>query len=157
MKKIKKYKLECEIDHDYFLIGIHSVLEDYRLAYFLNHTFNIQLKRKNKNIEFTKKEGSFSNYDYDDINNFCYWSLVSNKQVEEKEVSKESFNLFEEISNTYILIPEKKNTDYFLKIEGNFNKITIQAITKKIHEIHRVMTTYQMNPNELRSKDFLIF
>ncbi len=157
MKKIKKYKLECEIDHDYFLIGIHSVLEDYRLAYFLNHTFDIQLKRKKKNIEFTKKEGSFSNYDYDDATNFCYWSLINNKQVKEKKVSKESFNLFEEISNTYILIPEKKSTDYFLKIEGNFSKIEIQTILKKIYGIHRVMTTYQMSPDNLRSKDFLIF
>ena len=157
MGKVKKYKLECEIDHDYFLIGIHSVLEDFRLAYLLNSEFNINLKRVSKNIEFSKKEGSFSNFDFEDQASFCYWSLISNKFVEEQEVSKNQLSIFEQISNTYVLISEKKNTDYFLKIEGDFTNEEIQNITKKINSIHRVMTTYEMDPETLKSKDFLIF
>ena len=48
-------------------------------------------------------------------------------------------------------------TDYFLKIEGGFNKNKIQELTKKINTIHNVMTTYELNPKTLKSKDFLIF
>ena len=157
MKKIKKYKLEYELEHDYFLIGIHSVLEDFRLAYFLNDTFNICLKRTVKNITFQNKEGSFSNYDYEDESSFCYWSLINNKQFVEQEVNNNQLSIFNEISNTYVLIPEKKTTDYFLKIEGDFNSKKIQELTKKINTIHNVMTTYELNPETLKSKDFLIF
>ncbi len=152
----KIHKLICEIEHDYILIGIHSVLEDYRLAYFLNKTFNISLKRKDKNIVFTNKEGSFSNYDFEDQVNFSYWSLINNKQVIDVAVEEGNWNIFEEISKTHILIPEKKTTDYFLKIEGSFERSEIEELTNKINAIHRVMTTYRLDPETLKSKDFLI-
>lgn len=155
--KTKKYKLECELDHDYFLIGIHTVLEDFRLAYFLNKTLNICLKRNRKDIVFKHKKGLFSNYDFEDNSNFCYWNLIGNKQVIAEEVSSNQINLFQEISNTFILIPELKRVDFFLKIEGDYSKNKIQEFTREINLIHRVMTTQQINPESLKSKDFLIY
>lgn len=44
-----------EIDYD--LIAIHSVLEDYRLAYFLNQKLPIILSKSNEDIGVTIKEG----------------------------------------------------------------------------------------------------
>ncbi|MCF6349895.1 MAG: IPExxxVDY family protein [Flavobacteriaceae bacterium] len=157
MVNTKKHRLICQIEHDYFLIGIHAVLEDYRLAYFLNETFNICLKKTENNITFLKKEGSFSNFDYEDKSSFCYWSLINNKQFIEQQVNESQCNIFAKISSTYVLITEKKTIDYFLKIEGDFNRSKIQKLTQKLNTIHNVMTAYELQPKTLKSKDFLIF
>jgi len=151
----KKYILTTEFDHDYTLIVIKSVLEDYRLAYFLNKTFSLLLKKEDFKLNFDNKKGDFSVFGFDDLSVNSYWSLIANKQVVEKEVKTDDYNLFDEISNTFILIPEEKKADYFLKIENNTQEIT--TIIKKINATHRVITSYEINPNDLKSKDLLIF
>lgn len=148
----KRYTLQTEIKHDYTLIVIKTVLEDYRLAYFLNQTFDIFLKKEDFQLKFNN--GEFSIFGFEEENN-KYWSLIANKQVIEKEVISDSYNLFNEISNTFILIPEEKKTDYFLKIENNNIKLT--TIIKKLNTIHRIITSYIIDPNDLKSKDLLIF
>ena len=151
----KKHILTTEIDHDYSLIVIKSVLEDYRLAYFLNDVFALQLKKENFELSFHNRKGEFSVFGFEDLTNNSYWNLIANKQVIENKVKSDNYNLFDEISNTFVLIPEEKKADYFLEIENNTKKIT--TIIKKINTIHRVITSYEINPNELKSKDLLIF
>jgi hypothetical protein len=151
----KKYILTTEFDHDYTLIVIKSVLEDYRLAYFLNKAFNLHLKKEDFKLNFDHKKGDFSVFGFDDLSTNSYWSLIANKQVINKEVKTDNYNLFDEISNTFILLPEEKKADYFLKIENNTQEIT--TIIKKVNTIHRVITSYEINPNDLKSKDLLIF
>ena len=151
----KKYILTTEFDHDYTLIVIKSVLEDYRLAYFLNDVFNLQFKKESFELSFHHKKGEFSVFGYEDTTNNSYWSLIANKQVIENEVKSDNYNLFDEISNTFVLLPEEKKADYFLKIENNTQEIT--TIIKKINAMHRVITSYEINPNDLKSKDLLIF
>jgi len=151
----KKYILTTEINHDYKLIVIKSVLEDYRLAYFINKTFNLFLKKENFELTFHNKKGEFSVFGFDDLSTNSYWSLIANKQVIDKEVKSDNYNLFDEISNTFILIPEEKTVDYFFKIENNNKQIT--TLIKRINSIHKVITSYEINPNNLKSKDLLIF
>ncbi|HIP26431.1 MAG TPA: IPExxxVDY family protein [Flavobacteriaceae bacterium] len=151
----KKHPFVIEIDHDYSLIVIKSVLEDFRLAYFLNQVFDIALKKDDFHLDFHNKKGEFAVFSYENINTSEYWSLIANKQVVDKEENGNEYNMFAEISNTYILIPEEKKADYFLKIENNTHNIT--TIIKKINSIHRVITSYEINPNDLKSKDLLIF
>jgi hypothetical protein len=151
----KKYILTTEFDYDYTLIVIKSVLEDYRLAYFLNKTFNLLLKKEDFKLNFDHKKGDFSVFGFDDLSTNSYWSLIANKQVINKEVKTDNYNLFDEISNTFVLLPEEKKADYFLKIENNTQEIT--TIIKKINTIYRVITSYEINPNDLKSKDLLIF
>jgi len=153
----KKHSLDFTLEHDYSLIAIFSALEDYRIAYCLNKLLNLQLRRDNFDINFSKKDGDFSVFSFEDIDSFNYWALLSNKQIINQETSEESFNLFQEISNTYILIPEKKKVDYFIKIEGDYQADEIQKIIKKINAIHQVISSYEIDPKTLKSKDFLIF
>ena len=49
---------------DYELIAIHTSIDDYRLAYFINKALNIQLNKNNFNIEIETSEGksSFNHY-----------------------------------------------------------------------------------------------
>jgi hypothetical protein len=153
----KKYSLHIDIEHDYTLIGIYSVLEDYRLAYFLNEKFQLQLKKEDFNLDFSSRSGEFSVFGFENQDDVSYWSLIANKQITETETSNTNFNLFESISNTYILIPEKKKVDYFVKIEGEYLPNQIQRIIQEINTIHRVITSFDIDPMTLKSKEYLIY
>ena len=68
-----------EIDYD--LIAIHSVLEDYRLAYFINQKLPIILSKCKEDLSVTVKEGEafFSKFTFDDSKNGLVWCLLPNK------------------------------------------------------------------------------
>lgn len=152
-----KLKLDFTYDYDFILIGIHSTLEDFLLALQLNNVFGIKLRRKEESLNFKNKNGDFSIYDCDNEANFTFWSLISNKQVVEESLEDISFSLFEAVYSTYILIKEKKEIDYFLKIEGNFTTAEKQKIIQKINKIHGVMACVELNPVQIKAIDNLIY
>ena len=45
---------------NYSLIAIHSNLDDYRLAYFINKSLNLELKKNEKDIPIETKFGNSS-------------------------------------------------------------------------------------------------
>ena len=55
------------------------------------------------------------------------------------------------------LIPEKKNVDYFLKIEGRNDPDFINNLIDGLNEIRQIITTYSIDPSSLKSKEHLIF
>ena len=147
---------------EYSLIGIHTALEDYKLAYVLNRQLNINLKRDSSNLDFEKEKNnvSFSLFKYMSTRYDFDWSLISNstkkteKDTEKKPLS-DSLLLFTE-TKTY-LIPEKKNIDFFIKISGDVPFEFVSETVQKIKEINQIITSYQVDTNTLKSKDFLIF
>ena len=54
---------------DYHLIAIHTSLEDYRLAYFINQKLPINLGKSKNEIQINIKEGEtkFSRFYYHDV------------------------------------------------------------------------------------------
>ena len=83
-----------EIDYD--LIAIHSVLEGYRLAYFINQKLPIILSKCKEDISVTVKEGEafFSKFAFDDLKNGLIWNLIPNKNeiiVKKTSAGKISF------------------------------------------------------------------
>lgn len=151
--KKKKHKLHIDYDYDYTLIVIKSALKDFRLAYHLNQEFNLQLKKERFTLNIQDKDGKFSVFSYDDPCRDQYWALITNKQTIQKK--EDSNSLFDEMSNTFTLISEEKNADYFLKIENNTIPNTI--LIQRINAIHKVITSYEIDPNNFKSKNCLIF
>ena len=106
-----------EIDYD--LIAIHSVLEDYRLAYFINQKLPIVLSKSKEEIGVTVKEGEafFLRFIYEDSKNDILWSLISNKNeivVKKNSIGQNLFlNIAVEIATKVYLLPELKKVDYF--------------------------------------------
>lgn len=147
--------LDYENDHDYQLIGIHTPLEDFRLAFYLNNSFNTNLKRLPKDLDFKSNNASFSLYAFDCEKTFTYWSLIANKFTYVYE--DENQPLFSKQQQTSVLIKEKKQVDYFLKIEGEIHSKKLEQIIMQINNIKNIITSYSINPQTLKSKDFLIF
>lgn len=159
------YKLNLdEFDEvDYELIAIHTSLEDFRLAYFINQQLPIVLSRSRDEIGVTTKEGEamFAKFVYDDVSKDIYWTLFQNKnEIVVKEQSTEQ-NLFLdenlEINNKVYLLPEFKKVNFFLKIENNAGTYHIDEIIQKLNDVDWISTVYKVNPETIKSKNNLIF
>lgn len=153
------YSLEIDdfSDNNYTLIGIHSTLEDYKLAYILNNTLCTHFKKADYSLDFENKNNnaSFSIYEFENRKLDTNWFLISNTY---KDISKPVKNgLFVESETTTYLIPEKKKVDYFLKLEGDFDYEFILKTIDKINQTKQIITSYKIDAQTLKSKDFLIF
>ena len=159
---IHKLHLEEFDEIDYQLIAIHSSLEDYRLAYFINQNLPINLKKENCNIQISNKEGEtqFTRFVFEDSKDIV-WNLVQNKNDVFVPSQNSNQGLFAETNNKFstkiYLIPEFKNVDYFLKIENGEVNIDVSKITNCIKKIERVSTVYTVEVEKIKSKNNLIF
>lgn len=160
---IHKLHLDEFDEVDYELIAIHTSLEDFRLAFFINQQLPILLSRSNDEIGVTTKEGEalFTKFGYDDTAKDIQWSLVQNKNeiITYKKSSKQDLFLDEnvEIATKVYLLPELKKVDYFLKVENNCNTFEIEEVLQKLNKIEWITTVYEVFPNKIKSKNNLIF
>ena len=153
------YALEMDdfCEEHYSLIGIHSTLEDYKLAYLIKQNLNTRFYKAIKDLEFKrdKKKASFSIYNYENTNDGFDWFLIANSYRRENQTVSNELLLTSE-TKTY-LIPEKKKVDFFLKICGDSEYDFVMKTIQKIINIENVITAYSIDKNTLKSRDFLIF
>lgn len=144
-------------DEEYALIGIHTTLEDYRLAYLLNKNLATRFSKSKKELEFKKngQEASFSIYNYASKKYDFEWFLIANSFKKENKTAFSELLLTTE-TKTY-LIPEKKKIDFFIKISGEVALEYVEEKINKIKNIEQVITAYSINKKTLKSKDCLIF
>ncbi|MFD0761686.1 IPExxxVDY family protein [Lutibacter aestuarii] len=146
-----------DFEDDYSLIGIHSPEEDYRLAYLLNLHLKTKLTRYKHHLDFENSEAEFPLFEFKDETNFNNYYLINNKHTQLNSELKNEGLFGGNISTTSYLIPEKKNIDYFLKIEGCNSDIFIKNLVVNLNKIKQIITSYSIEPNTLKSKDHLIF
>lgn len=159
-----KYNLEMSdfIDIDFSLIGITCSIEDYRLAYLLNKHLNTNFERNETNLEIEIKstQQSYALYGYKNTHYFNDWYLIANKFTQIHTVNQSS-NLFSttdyRVESISYLIPEQKKIDYFIKITGGIEPDYYQNLITTIKSIQQVEAVFKINPDELKSIDFLIF
>ncbi|MDG1743947.1 MAG: IPExxxVDY family protein [Polaribacter sp.] len=153
------YALEMNdfCEEEYSLIGIHSTLEDYKLAYLINKKLNTRFFKAKEDLQFTreKKKASFSIYNYENTKYDFDWFLIANSYRRENQTVSNELLLTSE-TKTY-LIPEKKKVDFFLKICGESEYDFVMKTINSIKSIENIITAYLIDKNTLKSKDFLIF
>lgn len=147
---------------DYQLIAIHTTLENYRVAYFINQNLPILLHRNKKDILIgtDKQKTGFSNFHFEDNKKEIFWTLIENKKEVSLPQKSKTITLFKEeheFSNTIYFLPEFKNIDFFLKIEGDENQININTIITKLNTIDQITTVYAVDKSRIKSKNNLIF
>ncbi len=160
---VLKLHLEDFDEVDYQLIAIHSTLEDYRLAYFINKHLPIRLEKKSDevSVKITEGEAFFPKFFFDDLSNDIQWTLIPNKNEITIKRKSTGQNLFldtdVEIATKVYLLSELKKVDYFLKIENNVDTFEIDTILKSLKSINRISTVYAVEPEKIKSKNNLIF
>jgi len=160
---IHKIYIEDFEEEDYHLIAIHTTLEDYRLAYFLNREIEIRLHKNEFDVQSQVKEGStsFSRFTYEDEEQVITWDLVQNKNQVENSGNNLITDLFSNSINSFsslaYLLPEYKKVDFFLKIENAANEIDWNEIVTKISGIEGIKMVYTVDKDKIKSKNNLIF
>jgi hypothetical protein len=149
--------LDSCFEDEYSLIGIHTTLEDYKLAYLLNKNLSTNFFKLKKEliIENQQSKASFSIFNYENTQYEYDWFLIANSSKTENSTAENQLLLTTE-TKTY-LIPEKKKVDFFIKISGEIEPSFISKTIKKIKTIEQVITSYSIDKNSLKSRDFLIF
>jgi hypothetical protein len=133
----KKVLLDIHSEPAYFtLIGIACHLRDYRLSYSLNkkleYTFT---KEQELCIPLPGKSGSagfsfFLHTDEDHLNTFC---LIANR------------------SESAVLLPEMKQLDFLLLIEGDFKKNRKDKLLRCIASIPNILATFEVKLPDLKN------
>jgi len=148
---------------DYNLIAIHTSLEDYRLAYFLNQRLGINLSKSANEIQISVKEGetNFSRFSYTVKETNIRWNLIQNNSEVIYSQNGEKLNLFfnvpMQMATKVFLLPEFKKVDYFLKIENNDEISSTTETQLLINTIENISTVYIIDVNQIKSKNNLIF
>lgn len=135
-----KLILEVEEEYGFELVGICSHAKDYRLSWEMNKALEFDLE-KEENYEINTKgdNQSYSFFSFIDDENLVEYYLINNR------------------CSKGVLIPEEKKADYFLLIRGVLRGGQKEGLINMIGEIKNVLTTYEVEVGELKSKSNLLF
>lgn len=151
------YKIKDDFfDESFLLVALHSTLEDYAIAYGLNSVLKSNFKRGKADFDLSENR-SFPYYDWEDELNYRYWVLVSNQSAKKESVTNNDLFQYETTYSTPRLIPELKEVDYFLKIEGDEDTMDSNKIIKTLLGNPKIMAAYEVDINKLKSRNNLIF
>ena len=150
-----KLKLSTEFFCDYKLIALHTHLEDYQLAYFLNKTLHLQLAKTKGKACLTMPSGEqFSYYTWEDTSADITWHCIANK-LQDTQAPTAVVTLFEELPQMQYLVENEKKVDYFLKIDTE-GRLDIPKILNRLREVPAT-TAREIAIDTLDKKYKLIF
>ncbi len=160
---VQRLILTDDFTEDFLLVAIHCSEEAYKVAFLLNQFAGLRLKRSRKDLEFSN-DGlviTFPLFDFEDAMHYIDYDLVANKCVSKSARITSSGSLFgdKNISDiiTTHLIPEYKKVDFFLKISSDAPSVAIRKIVADINSIKQIISAYQIDTEQLKSINNLIF
>ncbi len=138
---MSKRILRIEQNYDFTLIGISTSCRDYRLCWFINNQLGLEFVRI-KDLESWNDNAemfSLSLFKYSIENTEIDLYLLNNK------------------SNGGILIPESKESDFFILSTEKLSFDDERELISNLNKIEVVQTAYSINIDGLKSKDNLLF
>lgn len=155
------HRLSADLFEDSFdLIGIHSRLEGYALAYSLNLNLKTRFERRRKDLEISSHI-TIPVFEWKDDSNERYWTLFANNgTMSEKSVLDGLFEN-EPAFSSFHLVPEHRKAEYFLKIEQEspiaYRKAKSEKLVQLLLDIPQVLLAFHVETDKLKSKSNLIF
>jgi len=131
--------LSFEYDYDFQLIGLYCHFKDYRLAWALNKRFE---------FDFVKQD-PYSIKNKEDTQEFSYYTFL----IEHQELY---YYLLANRSEQGLLIPERKDIDYFIIIDGIYERSKKKEFLSQLSALNEVLSAVEVNPKGLRSKQNLL-
>ncbi len=138
---MSKKILRVEYDFDFTLIGISSSVRDYRLCWYINKHLPLRFHR-DADLTIYSEIGiesyhSCFKYTLENIETDLY--LLSNK------------------SGTEYIIPESKESDFFIVSTEALNSEEEKAIVNGLNKIEVVQAAFMLDANSFKSKENLLF
>ena len=153
----KVYHLKIEEDsEEEFYIGIHTSLEAFQLAFYINKQNSILLKRGGKDLENEKQLGVFSLFEWEEFFSERKCQLISNKFIQEGPSRLLNSNSLFELPerNEVYLLTEFKQADFFIK-STNFE--LLKTIQIQLNNWSMVTMTYNIALKKINSRMNIIF
>ena len=137
-----KKKLILDWDYEFLLFAISCHARDYKLCWHLNKALSVQLsKEEDFEIKFAGSTAvslhSFYSY-FDELNRLKY-IIIANR------------------SESGFLVEEHKEADYFLVLDGFHETVDKAELLKKLKSSEVILTAFEIDPNNLKSKQNLAF
>ncbi len=141
---MKKNKLIASVDFDFSLLAIASQLREYKLAWVINRDLDIHLiKQKDEIVCFLGNEKLC-------ISNYLY-------QTEHSRVRLIRNRSREDVGASQFLVPELKQFDFLMLIEGFEDSFVVQEAREIIKSIQGIQMANLIDLDQLKSRDNLIF
>lgn len=135
-------KLIVEYDYDFDVYAIISPVKDYKLAWCINSQLSFEFE-KQQDVLLEYNNGAkmyFSSFSYETEYN-CY-RLLKNKSCEYSNISKP------------YLLSELKDYDYILVVDGEGER---EGLTEYLKSVNNIIYIKQFNPENLKSRENLIY
>ena len=123
-----KQLLRIDLDVSFYLFGISCHLKDYRFAWTINKSLNVDFVKTKPFLKDAELE--FSQYEYQLDLNKIY--LFSNKSP-----------------NGY-LITKKRQIDYWIMFQSTTDQNTIQHFVNSIRNTQSVLTVFEESNNKIK-------
>lgn len=138
----KKMYLDAKPESAYFtLLGISCHLKDYRLSFLLNQNLGFSFIKWD-DLTFSsylhEVESGFSFYRYHDEERLTTYHLIANRSEE------------------FALVPENKQLDFLLFLEGKATRQEKDSLVKAIRSIQGVLTVFEIRLTEIRNYEILL-
>ena len=138
----KKIYLDVRSEPAFFtLLGISCHLRDYRLSYLFNHHLGFSFIKRDDlriNSSFNKAQTEFSFYSYRNEEHLNSFYLIANR------------------SQDFILVPEMKQFDFLLIIEGEYKKAEKDILLKTLRSLPGVLTVFEIRFAEIKNHESLL-
>lgn len=125
----------------YTLLGISCHLRDYRLSYLMNESLGFRLVRLTDMPYLppgSKEPVLFSLYRWKDDDQYNVYYLITNR------------------SEDTLLVPQVRQADFLLLVEGPFKKKQQDDLLSKIRRIPNVLTAFGIQFSSVRNYENLL-
>jgi hypothetical protein len=138
-----------------FLLALHTSLEAYQIAFFLNQHCQTQFKRI-EDIILKNQAACFALFEWDNSLLDQKVSLFSNQySADEVQTQENNTTLFDlPLRNQVSLFSEFKQVDFFIK---SSHKQLIQRLLKPLNSWNAVSMVYALSSSEMKNQLNLIF
>lgn len=136
----KKHKLSVSIDEDFCLLGIVSDEPDYKLCWLVNQQAGMSFSRVDDMKIFSKKlneEQQVSLFLHDDEKRMLTFRMIVNR------------------TSAGYFLPELKNIDYFMHIQGEIIPDDIEELIRTVNQIPAVRMCVPVDLQKVRERDKL--
>ena len=158
---MRKLILDTSIDTDFKLIGLNASIEPFKLAFLINKHLNTQFKRAPYDVEMFAKNNIiyFALYSYCDLKTSCNLYFVQNKSKYIDQSPKFVSTLFDDQEQTIgkYLLNSHKHSDYFIKIEDEFDRFKVKKMILELNDIRQIISAYEISSDDIKTPENLIF
>lgn len=133
--------LRIDYNYDISIVGISSAARDYRLCWFINNRLPVKFVRIDDLLIYS----DFGEESY----HSCFKFSLENSETD--------LYLLSNKSGTAYLVPEMKESDYFIISTESLLDDDLKELISMLNKIDVVQTAYAIDPYSLKSKENLFF